>query len=360
MSLIREWKQSAKLLQQKHKFVFFAEGGNYFAYYTYLVRALTEQGASVVYITADENDPLLHRQQKGLQVYCFRYLLISVLNRLKAEYVFMTMTELGHHAFQKSKNVRRYVYVFHALVSLHQQYKKGAFNAYDVFLSPGVLFDGEIKNIMPAAGILPYGYPILSAVAANIENQQKPVRKILLAPSWHEGCIFNTCFETLITALIKGDMQVSVRFHPEYRKRYYRRWKQIQMIIKKNSFLILDTEPDVIRSLKEHELLITDRSGIAFEFALGKAVPVIYIDTEKKQMNTEAASQRAAIEDVYRQHTGISVAPEAVQSVPQVIQKIIANEADWRQQLQALKQELVYNEKEMLPQLIAALLNNEV
>ena len=97
-------------------------------------------------------------------------------------------------------------------------------------------------------------------------------------------------------------------------------------------------------NLYEADILITDRSGIAFEYAFGTERPVLFIDTPLKEHNKNwRILDIEPIELQLRREIGISVPLERVSEVPDEIENLLRNRSDWLEILKNLREKHVYN-----------------
>ena len=347
MGFLKEYRDSKFLLSRRWPIVFFAEKGSDFQYMEHLLNLAMAETDVIVYITADKNDPLLAHDSNKLNVFYCKNFLAHVLNHLNADMVVMTMPDLDQFIYKRSATVDQYLYVFHALVSTHQQYRSGAFDHYDTILCAGPHHIREIRvrekmHQLPAKKLIPYGYPMLDKWKQLGSSDLKP-GKILLAPSWYEQCILETVFDHLLPLLRKLESPVEIRFHPEFIKRRRKKYEQILKQVSGDRFISIDKRQEVWDSLKETSVLITDRSGIAFEFALATGKPVIFIDTPSKKFNHESEMLGIEpIEDAYRSRLGYRLDLSALDQLPELIKTIQPLD------IQGIRNELVFETAENL------------
>ena len=145
MGLFSEYRLVNKLLQQKHKVIFYAESKHYYQYFKKLINDLLESKVTIYYITSDADDPLLINNQKGIKVVYIKWMVGFLFSKIKADVMVMTMPDLGNFLFKKSPAVGIYIYIFHAAVSTHQQYRKEAFYNYDAIFCTGEYQYKEIR-----------------------------------------------------------------------------------------------------------------------------------------------------------------------------------------------------------------------
>lgn len=340
------------MLQQKQQVVVFAESRHYYQYFERLITdVLSNTGINICYITADAKDTLLEKAPERMQVLHIKTMLGFLLSRIKADVLITTTPDLGNNLlFKRSAGVAHYIYVFHAAVSTHQQYKSDAFYRYDTIFCTGDYQKKEIraaeqKYSVPSRHVVEYGYPLLDTINRN-RNKAK-TNTILIAPSWFEGCIFDTCIEELLNELKDTGYSIVLRSHPEYEKRRKKDFKRIQKLVGSHSSISMDDKPNVVDSITRADILITDRSGIAFEFAFGVKKPVLFIDTALKQTNPQWKSlEMEPVENSVRIKLGVSVAPDEIGLIHEKIRELQNMYPTFPANMQALGAYLFYNSEE--------------
>ncbi|RYY40400.1 MAG: hypothetical protein EOO08_04505 [Chitinophagaceae bacterium] len=348
IGFFHEYRNSQKVVAREYNFIFYSEGAHYHQYLGHLWDALVElKKYSLCYITSDAKDPVLSQQRDGIDVFCLRSTLMFVFPRLRAKAMVLTMPNLGLHGYKRSPKVGKYVYVFHALVSSHQQYHEQAFDHYDALFCCGPYHEAEARKAESLRGfaprtLVPYGYPLLGAIA------QGPVlageKCVLVAPSWHPEGILSTCIEPLLEQLLTLALPVLIRPHPEFRKREPKKMASLEAMIRRNAQLRLDTAPDVLTTLASAELLVTDRSGIALEYAFGRKRPVLFIDTPPKVYNKNfGLVGLEPVEDRLRPQLGVCVSAQKLTEVPSAARFLLTNAEDWREKMAALEAATIYS-----------------
>lgn len=340
------WRRSS----HKHAVVFYAENKNYYQYFERLITDLLEKKVKIHYITSDKQDPLLQNAPEGMQVMHVKWSLGFLFKKMKADVMVMTMPDLDNFLFKRSPGVGKYIYLFHAAVSTHQQYRKEAFFHYDTIFCTGDYQEKEIRKAeelyrQPAKEIVRYGYPLLDTIKEQVHLDTRQV--ILVAPSWFDGCIFDTCIEELLSELSKLPYEVVLRYHPEYKKRKKESYLRINKLMESHPHMMLDEEPDVIKTLTAADILITDRSGIALEYAFGNGKPVLFVETVLKQTNSNAGELGITpLENAIRHEIGISIAPGQLDQLPEKIKALEQFETGFSERMDALKKDLFYNSTE--------------
>ncbi len=354
MSFFSEYTQVNRLLQQKQQVVFYAESRYYFVYFKKLIDdLLAEQGITICYITSDKNDPLFKKAPAGMKVLHVKWMLGFLFSRIRADVMIMTMPDLDNFLFKRSAGVGTYIYMFHAAVSTHQQYRKKAFFHYDTVFCTGEYQAQEIRKAEELYGqkqktVIPYGYPLLDELNSHDSVATDNDRStILIAPSWFEGCILDTCIEELLQRLSQLPYKVILRSHPEYAKRKQKEFRKVQQLIAKNPAMSIDELPNVFDRLPSADILITDRSGIAFEFAFGIKKPVLFIETAYKQMNPDWKELGIEpVENSLRSSLGVTISADELEKLPQKINELTALHPGFTNRINELSQRIFYNSNE--------------
>jgi len=350
MGLLSEYHTVNRLLKQKQQVVFYAESRHYLQYFMPLLVELLKKEVQVCYITSDPSDKLLQKPQNGLNVFFVKWMLGVLFSRLKADVMIMTMPDLDHFLYKRSPDVGTYIYMFHAAVSTHQQYRKDAFTNYDCIFCTGEYQHAEIRMAEQLYGyeskaLIPYGYPLfdkLQKAKSNPVSVTKPV--ILVAPSWFSGCIFETCIEELLKELTVLPYQIILRSHPEYEKRNKKSFNRIKKLVSAYPDMSIDDLPDVADRLSTTDILITDRSGIALEFAIGAGKPVVFIETALKEANKQWRElEITPLENDIRSALGITLEPSSLNTLADKLEKAELLKEGFSEKMKLLKEKYFYN-----------------
>jgi len=344
----KEHKNIQRVINTKYEVIFYAENAYYYQYFRHLVEDLSSKGIKICYITSDKNDPLLQQQNNGMDVVFSKSTLAFLFNKLKAYVMVMTMPDLGQFIFKKSAGVKKYVYVFHALVSIHQQYRHGAFDNYDGIFCAGPHHHDEILEsesffTQKNKELVNYGYPLLNALAEKQVTIKVSAKRILIAPSWYEQGILQTCIKKIIAILGPSEYEVLIRPHPEFIKRNKKAFEQMKKEIRLFPNISMDINPQLWESMLWSNYLITDRSGIAFEFAFTKNRPVIFIETPLKIQNTEVHRfQNIPVENRYRNMIGLIVPINKINEIPDYLNQADNKIAFYAEQIHEVKKKVLF------------------
>ena len=211
---------------------------------------------------------------------------------IRAQNIYLTVTDLGNHAVKKTKNVDNYVYYFHSPLSTSKIYTETAFDNYDVILCNGDYHFNEIRKResqkkIKKKKLIKTGYFYFDYLKDRINNQVE-ANEILIAPSWNynQKNFINENLEEIIRSVLKKGYNVKFRPHPENFKRSMNIINSFKKNFSNEKF-ILDENTENINSMENAKCLITDNSGIAIEFLLLFKKPVLYFEDIDKVHNTK-------------------------------------------------------------------------
>ena len=290
-----------KLSSESRKIVFYAEDIQSQNFLIDLVKELlTEFNQEVCYLTSDVNDSFFSEEKNYPKL---RVLYIGngfirtwVFMNLKADLFIMTMPDLESFHLKRSKIYPvHYLYIFHALVSTHSNYRQGAFDSYDTIFCTGRQQINEIRKTekyykLPKKNLFRDGYRpleyLISESSAYIKTNTNKL-KILIAPSWGENNILEHCIDEIIENLVKSGNEIYLRPHPMTLRHNKDQISKLKLkFLSNKNFHLQENSPD--RSiLFKSDILITDWSGIGLEYGLGLLKPILYMNIPKKNFNPE-------------------------------------------------------------------------
>ncbi|RYZ15485.1 MAG: hypothetical protein EOP49_53000, partial [Sphingobacteriales bacterium] len=223
-----------------------------------------------------------------------------------------------------------------------------AFDHYDTIFCSGPQQEAELKEaeqreVLPAKTCVHYGYPLLEELKQRSAEKKVVENKVLIAPTWYTEGILNTCILELVNYLSEASKEIWIRPHPEFTKRNPKVFKQLLAKTKGSDAIRFDTSPSVYTHLADAGILVTDRSGIALEYAFARQRPVLFIDTPLKIQNTEVAQfSMEPLENKYRNQLGISVLPTELDKVGETIHQLESSAAGYRTSIRTVEQEVVF------------------
>ncbi len=333
--------------------IFYSEGKQYWPVFSPIIKALERKQVSCAYVSSDKNDPGLSHQSN---YYACKYIgnlaMTSVyLNKLKAKFVGMTAPQLDVMMIRRSKQVQHYAHIVHAPIDVFT-YRKFAFDYYDsVFCSGPHQIEGirklEAKRGTPEKILLETGLTYYDAMLEEINELPKPEKKkkiVLVAPTWKEYSIINRLgipfFEKL---LLNSSYDVILRPHPQSYVSFPEIMETIEGQFKEEPRLIIDRKPLATESMMNADLMISDLSGVFWDFAFLYAKPVLLLKTEFDSIEgfegSELDHEMWEMRERYR--LGKVFDENDVEHISEIVNNLLQNPPNM--QLEELKNESVFN-----------------
>ena len=357
-----EWKELErfdKSSDEDRSIVFYVENEYYTIYLKSLIETLVnEYGLKVSYVTSSKTDPLLKSTNKNISSF---YIGDGVVRtkfflNLKAKILIMTMPDLETFHIKKSKVYPvHYVYLFHSMVSTHLIYRRSAFEHFDSIFCVGNYQLDEIRsteklyNLKPK-NLIRYGYShldnLLEKYSKRIllpKNNENKLH-ILLAPSWSDDGLFENISEKVIDILLREGYKVTFRPHPMTQKKSKKKIDRMTEKFSKNESFLLEQNISNFDSFLFSDIMITDWSGAALEFAFAFEKPVLFIDVPKKINNPEYEKiPQVPIEVSIREKIGKIILPTDLELIPNEIKMLYGQTKELRDKITKIRNELIFN-----------------
>lgn len=129
----------------KPKFIFFSENKSYQKYSKPIIEAILSKYPQQIYYFSIQKDDIIENK-KITNFFVNPFLLKFFFNNVKAENMFLTLTDLGNHFIKKTKNIEKYIYYFHSPISTIKSYTPKAFDNYDIIMCNGKFQINEIET----------------------------------------------------------------------------------------------------------------------------------------------------------------------------------------------------------------------
>jgi YidC/Oxa1 family membrane protein insertase len=311
--------------------------------------------AGGIYVTSAPNDPRLAAPPAGFRAVLLARTVPYWLSRARAGALLTTMPDIGSLHVRRPPSTTPLVYAFHSLISTHEGYRPGAFDHYDVFFCAGPHHRRELEAHFRKIGrslplLLDIGYPKLDALAARFaarvpRREARPT--VLVAPSWGAGNVLEAAGVEVIARLRATGVRVVVRPHPCFWLPIYPRGRQIIERIREHFSadpeVVVERNIDTEDALLEADLLVSDFSGVAYEYAFGTRRPVLFFDGARKTFNPQWRDLGLpAFEDDMRREVGELIAPDRVSDIGLTAERLLRDGSAWGGRLGELRLKHVY------------------
>lgn len=267
-------------------YVIFSDHKRYWNVFKPICDEFEKREIDLVYYTCSPDDPALTAGYKHVRA---EYLgeknkPYAKLNFLRADILMATTPNLDVYQWKRSKNVRCYVHIPHTVDDL-AGYRMFGLDYYDALLASGEnqeKFARRIESVRPTiakkeialVGSLPLdNLKQKYDSARRVENSNKIV---LVAPSWGKSGILSRYGERFLEALSRTGFKIIVRPHPQTVVSEQAILKPLE---ERFTGFEWNYDNDNFEVLNKADILITDFSGIIFDYSLVFNKPVIYADT---------------------------------------------------------------------------------
>lgn len=343
--------------------VIYSEKSGFYKYFEAVINELLARSNIVIhYITNDPNDAIftLAEQQPRIKPYYIGLKkMIPLMMKAEADIIVMTTPDLDKYYIKRSimKKDIEYVYIPHDMMSIHMGFREGALDAFDTIFCVGPHAIREIRATeevykLPAKKLVEFGYPLADKLieagkAERAAHVAGPRKEILIAPSWQEDNLLDSCIDSLIESLYCNEYHLTVRPHPEYVKRYSAR---MQAITEKYDHLVgegLTFELDFTanKSVYSADLLITDWSGIALEYCFATRRPAIFVNTKIKCMNPNWEKINCIPTEItLRDVVGVSVDKDKLSQTRDIAEDLFARADEFEIKIGEVLESHIYNQ----------------
>lgn len=275
----------AEISNTQIPFAIFSDDKRYWTVFEPICREMDRLGKDVVYMTASEDDPVFKCTYPHVKA---EYIgsgnkAFAHLNYLNATILLSTTPSLDVYQWKRSKQVRWYVHIPHAANDI-TLYRMFGIDYYDAILLSG---DYQIEDLraleklrsLPAKELVKVGIPYMDEMAARLAKAG-PIaphdRTVLLAPSWGKSALFGVYGGKIIDALLKTGYHVIIRPHPQSFASEKELMDQLMTAYPPSEQLEWNRDTDNFDVLRRSDILISDFSGVSFDFSLVYDKPIIY------------------------------------------------------------------------------------
>lgn len=267
--------------EKQEKFIcdlaIFSEGGIYWIYFKDVVEELINREVKFTYYTMDMYDPALDLDFSDN--YKIKFVGTgnkgySSISNLKEKNILATTPNIGTPGYpiKKPKSCKNLIHIFH---TLGLGYKKGGLDSYDTILLHQKIFANIFKN----KNIVFAGLPYLDSLMERAKEQQNKIigNTVLIASTWGKRGCLQTYGSKFIKDLSNAGFNVIVRPHP-YSYKFEKEF--IENLQNELPNIIFDTQIDNLACLSQADILVSDISGVRFDFYFCFGKPVISLECD--------------------------------------------------------------------------------
>lgn len=271
--------------QNRIPFVIFSDSKRYWNVFEPICREMDKKGKDVVYMTASPDDPGLKNPYEHIkgQFIGEGNKAFAKLNFLNAGIVLSTTPGLDVYQWKRSKEVQCYVHIPHMANDI-TLYRMFGLDHYDAVMVSGQFQENDLRDLeelrgLPSKEIVEVGIPYMDEMKKRLV-EAGPVgdhpTTILLAPSWGPEALLSKYGEKIIQPLLDTGFNVIIRPHPQSFTSEKELMDKLMKQFPESEQLKWNRDNDNFEVLRKSDLMISDFSGVIFDFSLIYDKPIIY------------------------------------------------------------------------------------
>ena len=268
----------------KAKIIIYGEDKRYYNVFKPIIEELINLEIPTIYYSSSYDDKIFEIKSDflksefigtGNKAY-------AKLNFIEADICLMTTPNLDVFQLKRSKGVKKYVHITHssAETSTYCLYSLDFFDA--VFLNGEHqirdIRELEKKRNTTVKDLYVVGNPYLdelSKMKESLTKENNSKKTILIAPSWGMNCLFRRFGENLLDNIVNSDYNIIIRPHPQSLISDKDIIDKFQNRYKYKNNVEWDFNRVNIYSLSKADIMISDFSGVIFDYAFLFEKPVI-------------------------------------------------------------------------------------
>lgn len=270
-------------------YVIYNEGNQYWNVFKPVADEFEKRKIPLMYYTSSKTDPIFEQKYEFVTP---EYIgegntAFAKLNMLSAGFVLMTTPGLQVYQLKRSKSVKHYSHVLH-MPNDATTYRLFGLDYFDSVLLTGDYQKDDIRTLEKNRGInakdlVTVGCSYLDVLSDKINSlpaEENHVFTVLVSPSWGEVGVLKRFGERLLDPLAATGWKIIVRPHPQSKKSEADMLKRLEDRYKDNANVEWDYNRDNIHSMKKADIMISDFSGIVFDYTFLCNKPVMYVNTD--------------------------------------------------------------------------------
>jgi hypothetical protein len=320
-------------------FVVYCEGKQYWNVFKPVLDEFEKRNTRLLYLTSAEDDPVFSAGYKFIKS---EYIgegnrAFAHLNLLCADFVLMTTPGLNVYQLKRSKMVRHYSHILHA-PSDATMYRLFGIDYFDSILLTGGYQAEDIRTLekqrnLPEKKLVTVGCTYLDVYSDRIKQIPKEENHqftVLVSPSWGHSALLARYGEKLLSPLVKTPWRIIVRPHPQSKKSEASMLEALSAKYRDAANLEWDYERENIYSLVKADIMISDFSGIIFDYVFLCDKPVMYVKQgiDLRPYDADDLGENA-VNELWQFRTleqvGVELKEEYFERIEEVIQNISDN-----------------------------------
>lgn len=274
--------------KEKHPYVIFSDSKRYWNVFKPICDEFERREIPCEFWTASPDDPALSEDYKYVKCLFIGEgnKAFAKLNCMNADICLSTTPGLDVYQWKRSKDTACYVHTLHE-VGEPVMYRMFGLDYYDAVLLNGEFQEPYIRKIEGLRGLEPKELVVVGATYMDtmyeryqkLEKKDKPEKVILAAPTWGVSSILNRFGDAFIQALIDTGYKIIIRPHPQMATSDPELLDRLKKKFPENEKFSWNADNDNFDVLNEADVMISDFSGVVFDYTLIFDKPIVYADT---------------------------------------------------------------------------------
>ena len=273
--------------KNKENLIIFSDHKRYDNVFNPILDELENRKIKTIFYTMSSDDSILNKNYQYIKTEFIGEgnTAFAKLNLLNAKVVLSTTPGLNVYQWKKSKNVDKYVHIYHDIAG-GLSYRMFGIDFYDIIFTVSELQNENIREIEHKRNIkekelITVGCTYIDELIKKYENTPRvknDVPVVLIAPSWGGESLLVKYGDKIIDNVLKTGYKVVVRPHPQS-------WiSDIDVINKlKNKYgdkIEFNKDNDNFDILNKSDFMISDFSSVMLDYAFVFDKPYMYYLTE--------------------------------------------------------------------------------
>ena len=328
-------------IENKFPIVIFSEGKMYWKIFKPILDEFEKREKTVTFLTCNEDDYVFDENYKYINAKYIGtgYSAMSKMAFLKADICLMTTPQLDVLQLKRSKFCKNYVHIFHS-ISSSNDYRLFALDFYDTVLCDAEFQINDIRAIekkrqLPAKDLKIVGSPYMDYLEKCLNKsdiQKNNNFTILIAPTWGQDGLLYKYGSKLIDKLVKDNYNIIIRPHPQSLIVEKNIIKKLENQYSSNKNITFDYDNNNLISMAKADIMISDFSGIMFEYAFLFNKPILY---QNSKMNDEIYDyselgikplRYSVLNDI-----GVELTENNIDSIDKIVEELRNNEKIFQQ-----------------------------
>ena len=271
--------------------VLFNEGAQYRSSFEPLLDEFERRGIAVTYLTLDREDPLLDRASDATTCMWLgpEAVAFSRMKRLTTKVCGMTTPGLDVLQLRRSPSVDHYAYLIHSPTdkSFNRTY---SFDYFDSVIVCGEHQRRVLRTLEDLRGTTPKRLPLAGCLyfdrtkdayekaLARAEPRGDGPLRVLVAPTWGRNGLLSRYGANLLRPLLAEGHRLTIRPHPQSLKSEIEMIERLREEMGAQERCDWDIGSNGMDAFAGADILLSDISGVVFDFAFLTSQPVVTVD----------------------------------------------------------------------------------